>query len=303
MHAKLYGGVVVRKYGNAHWLRPFAYFLVDRTYHSGVEILDSLDLEVYIAIMTSLVTCLNMEEDEILMLEVIESSLRLTLIVGVPQTCSTFNLYDVETSIFAYTLNKVDCTHNSTCLDLRILLHKSLHSRTIPTTPWPNDVGEVGTLLLTFYIERSLSQHINRLKYEIVEQVSSFLWCHPTLFVKILHTLFRFYEQRTPLFVRMIMRRSTDDMLGTTLNDEQMTILNATHPLHLVRTQFLIKQSHERFGIFSLQVATIMSLDGAVFTHTDDIATQGEVETIHIITYRCSLKRSAPLIHLIEVVT
>ena len=58
--------------------------------------------------MTSLVTCLYMEENKVLLLQFIECSLCLALIVGIPEPSSTFNLDDIETCIVSDATDKVN---------------------------------------------------------------------------------------------------------------------------------------------------------------------------------------------------
>ena len=114
MDAHLDRRVVVGQHSNADGLVPRLGLFVDRTYHALVEVLDGLHLQLHIAVMTGLIAGLYMQEHEVLGLQVIESRLGLCLIVGVPQTCCTRYLDDIQAGIFSDALNKIYGRHHST---------------------------------------------------------------------------------------------------------------------------------------------------------------------------------------------
>ena len=91
--------------------------------------------------MTSLVGSLHMNKHEVVFLQGVDSSLRLTLVVGVGQSGGTRYLDDAQTSIFADALNEIDSRDDGSRFHLRVLLHQRLHRGTIATAPRPDAVG------------------------------------------------------------------------------------------------------------------------------------------------------------------
>ena len=106
--AHLDGSQVVGQYGDGDRLWPGIDLFIYRSDESLVEVFDGTQLEVEVAVVTSFVAGFDMYEDEILMTEGFDGSLRLTFIVGVGQSCGSFNLNNVEASIMADATDEVD---------------------------------------------------------------------------------------------------------------------------------------------------------------------------------------------------
>ena len=107
--------------------------------------------------MSCLVAGLHMYEYEVVVLKCLDGSLSLAFVVGIGQSCGTFHLYNLQSSIVAYATNQVNSRNHSTTLYLRILLHQRLHRRTIAATPRPDTVCLALTTLSTLLVERVLS--------------------------------------------------------------------------------------------------------------------------------------------------
>ena len=123
MGANFYWSRVIRQDGDAYWFFPLGNLIVDRLDESPVKIFNSLDLQLQIAIMASLIACFYVYIYEIVaFLQSINSSLRLTLIVGVSKTCRSFHDDVAETGIMTDTANQIDSRDDRTSLDLRIHL-------------------------------------------------------------------------------------------------------------------------------------------------------------------------------------
>ena len=120
----------------------------------------------------------------------------------------------------------------------------------------------------------------------------------------LVNTFHRLHQQRFPLFVRMIVRRSAIYILVSALDNQKVAILDAGDKLHdawILAGKFLVEVLDEHVGVFCLQVTAIMCHDDAI-VHVDDVAAQGKVVRTHLIAYAGSLQRSASLVNLVLVV-
>ena len=81
--AHLDGSQVVGQYGDGDRLWPSAHLFIYRSDEPLVEVFDGTQLEVEVTVVTSFVAGFDMYEDEILMPEGFDGSLRLAFIVGV----------------------------------------------------------------------------------------------------------------------------------------------------------------------------------------------------------------------------
>ena len=214
-------GQVVGEYSNAYWLIPCFHFVVDWRNESLVKILDGLELQLQIAIVACLVAGFHMDKHKVIVLEGINSCLRLAFVVGVGQTCGARYFDDAQTCIAANALNEVDSRNDSTALNLRILLHQRLHRRTVTATPRPDAVslsfafsgfglivGMLGQQFLGF--QNQLVDEVGSLFGREMRGVSGRTTDHRTLW---------FHKQSAPLLVRMVMGWGTCDVLVATFDD------------------------------------------------------------------------------------
>ena len=287
--------------GNAHRLVPRLHLFIDGTHHSAVEVLDGLELELEVAIVACLVARLHMQEHEVVVTKSFEGCCCLAFIVGVGQSGSTFNDDVLQSGIVAYSSDEIHGRNDVAALYLWEHLRQGLHGRAVATAPRPDAVGGVLALCLALAVERVLSQQLLRLQDEVVDQVCCLLCRHAVTVFLVGPALFGFYEQRSPLLVGMVVRRSTLNVLVAVLYDEQVAILNACDELDVFIAQLLVKIFDECVAVFCFQVSAVVVLYASV-GKSYDVATHGKVVRLHLVAYRCSLKRSAAFIDLVEVV-
>ena len=124
--------------------------------------------------MSGFVAGLHMYEYEVVLLQGVDGSLGLTLIVGVGQTCCAFYLDDTQSSIVADAADKVDGRDDGTRLHLRILGHQRLHRGPIAATPGPDAVGLALAALCPLDVEWVLGQQFLRFQDQFVQEVGCF---------------------------------------------------------------------------------------------------------------------------------
>ena len=125
--ALLYRCQMIWQYGDAYRLVPRLHLFIYRGNEALVKIFDGLKLQIQISVVTSFVACLHMNEYEIIMLQCLDGCLGLAFVVGVGQTCGTWDLINLLSCIVTYTANEVYGRDDSTTFDLRILLHQRFH--------------------------------------------------------------------------------------------------------------------------------------------------------------------------------
>lgn len=94
------------RYG--HRFFPRLHLVVYRLYDTVVEVLYGPNLKVEVAIMSCLVSCLKVQEHEVLVVKLCQRSLHLTLIVGVGKSRGTRHLDNIEPSIMSNASDEVN---------------------------------------------------------------------------------------------------------------------------------------------------------------------------------------------------
>ena len=121
---------------DAYRLVPGAYLIEDRLDESLVEVLDGLQLQLQIAIMTCLVARLYVNINEVVtILQCLDSCSSLALVVGIGKTCSALNDDVAQTGVMADASDQVYGRNHRTLLDLWIHLGEGEHVRTVTTAP------------------------------------------------------------------------------------------------------------------------------------------------------------------------
>jgi len=95
-------------------------------------------------------------------------------------------------------------------------------------------------------------------------------------------------------------------VLGSTFDDQKVTVLYTCDKLHQFTTGFLVdgfcqlfvEVLNEDFGIFCLQIATVMRDNLTVF-QCDDVTAYGKVIVSHFVSYGSSLQRTSTFIYLV----
>ena len=90
---------MIREYSDTDGLVPTLHLIIYRGYESLVEILDGLEFQFEVAIVTCLVAGFYMYEYKVVVLQCLYGCLRLSFVVGVRQSCSAFHLDNLQTSI------------------------------------------------------------------------------------------------------------------------------------------------------------------------------------------------------------
>ena len=175
VNAQLHRRGMVRQYGNADRLIHLFDSLHDRLDEPLVQIVDGAQLQVQVAVVTSLVGSLDMHENEIVGLQRVDSRLRLSLIVGIGKACSSGNLDDTQTGIATDTLYEVDSRDDGSALDVRKLLHQRLHGRTIAAAPRPDAVGLTLPLSGLCHVVGVFGKQLLRLQDKLIDEVGSLL--------------------------------------------------------------------------------------------------------------------------------
>ena len=100
----------------------------------------------------------------------------------------------------------------------------------------------------------------------------------------------------------MVVRRRTIHLFVTTLDDQQVTVLDARDELYPFVAQVLVEVFYQYVALLGSEVPTMMVLDFAIF-QGDDVATQCQVVRLHVVAYRGGLQRATPFIYLVQVIT
>ena len=98
-------------------------------------------------------------------------------------------------------------------------------------------------------------------------------------------------------------------MLVTTLDDEQVAVLDAGDELHTLETclfvdglgEFFVQILYQHIAVGGFKVSPVMGDDPAVF-HRDDVTAQRQVVVAHLIADAGGFKRSTTLIDTRQVV-
>ena len=99
--ALLDGCQVVGQHGDADVLLPVLHLIIYGCYQPLVQILDGLQLQLQVAVVTGLVAGLYMHKDEVVRLQRLDGGLCLAFVVGVGQPRSSGHLDDAQSGIFA----------------------------------------------------------------------------------------------------------------------------------------------------------------------------------------------------------
>ena len=170
---------MVGQYGEADWLIPGTYLVEDRLNEALVEILNGLELQLQVAIVTRLVARLHVNIYEIIAIfQSLDSRSRLALVVGVGKTCCTLNNDVAKPRIMADSTNQIHCRNHGTLLNLRIHLRKGKHVRTVTAAPRPDNVSHALATFLACHIERMVLQNLLTLQNQFVQKVGSLLRTH-----------------------------------------------------------------------------------------------------------------------------
>ena len=118
------------------------------------------------------------------------------------------------------------------------------------------------------------------------------------------------YQQRFPLLIWMIMGWGASDVLVATLDNQQMAVLYACDEFHTLATfalvywlrQSLVQIIYQHSSILCLKISAVVS-DNLSVLQVDDVTAQSQIIVSHLVADRCSLKWSAALVYLIQVVT
>ena len=266
---------MVRKNGYCHWLVPILHFLIDRTYRTLVKVLNRLEFQFKVTIMTSLITCLNVQIDKIICLECLNSSCCLTLIVGVVKSCSSFYVDATKSCIMTYSTNEVNGCDYRTLLYLWECLLQRGHVWTITSCPRPDAVCRVFALSNPLCVERMLAEKFLRLNDKRIDKLSRLSCrelCRLCTIGKCLCLCLCIWlhEFWSPRMERNIVRRSTLDVLVSSVDYEEVTILNTcvevddvailSHNLRVI-CKFILKILDEDVTLLCLKSSTRVVLD------------------------------------------
>ena len=283
---------MVRKYGNSYWLIPILYSLIYRTYRTFIKILYCLKLQFQVAFMSCLVTCLNMQINEIIRFQSFDCSCCLSFIICIIKSCSTFHIYTSQSGITSDTTDKIYSCYHRAFLYLRIFLRQRFHLRSVSGTPWPYTVCRVLAFSHTFQIYRMRCQKFLRFKNKCIQQIGSFLSLRT----------FSLNHIRAERLQRNIMRRNTAKMLVTAFYYQQMTVLNTCIEMYPVSTKSFFKEFNQFVSLFSRDMSCRMIFKSFTF-NTYDIATHSHISRLKVNTDACSFKHSASFIHRRQVIS
>ena len=136
-----------------------------------VKILDGLQLQLHIPVMSGLVAGLHMQVDEVTFLQSLYRGLRLPFVIRVVQTGSPFHVNHLQAGITADAANQVHRRDDGPGMNLRIGHGQRCHGRAVASAPRPNAVGRVTAFLLALQVQGMARQQLLRLQYQAVQQV------------------------------------------------------------------------------------------------------------------------------------
>ena len=294
---------MVRENCDAYRLVPGAYLIEDRLDESLVEVLDGLQLQFQITIMTRLVARLYVNINEVVaILQCLDSCGCLALVVGIGKTGSALNDDVAQTGVMADASDQVYGRNHRTLLDLWIHLGEGEHVRTVTAAPRPDKIGHSFATLLASHIERMVLQEFLTLENQLVQEVGCITTADVSLFASNLRQD-RFHHQLVPFLVGMVMRRSAVDMLVSVLHHQEVAVLDAGNKLdiRIFFAEGIVEILDEHIRIFRFQVTTVVG-DNLAVLHIDDVAAQCKVGRLQFIADAGSFERSASLVNLVLVI-
>ena len=300
VYAHLNGCQMVGQYCQAYGLVHLKDVLVDGLDESLVQILDGFQLQFQVAIMSGFVAGFNVYKHKVVVLQRLDSCLRLALVIGIGQTGSTFHFHNLQASVVTNAANQIHSRNHRTRFNLWVLLHQRFHRRTITTAPRPDAVSLSLALSGLSLIIRVLRQQLLRFQNQLVQQFGCLL-CLGYISL---------YQQWAPLFVRMIMGWGASNMLVAALDYQQVAILYARNKLYALAAltlvyglgQGFVQIVNQQAGIFCFQITTVMRNNLTVL-QVDNVTAKCQIVVGHLVAYRGCLQWSATLVHLIQVVT
>ena len=244
---------------------------------------------------------------EVILFKGLDGCLSFAFVIGICQTCSTFHLYNLQSCIVANASDEVYGRNYRARLHLRILLHECLHRRTIAATPRPDTISLTLSTLSTLLIERVSCQEFLRLQNHLIDEISSLLGRHSSIFNR--RIVLCLDQERFPLFIGMIMGWGADDMLRAALDDQQMAILDTSDEFYTLASltfidgfsKVLIQIFDEYIGILGLKITTVVS-DNLAISECDDITADGKVVVSHLVANRGCLEWTTSFVYLIQII-
>ena len=124
----------------SHWFVPCLHLIIYRFHDAPVEIFYGAQFEVEVAVMSCLVACFHMQEDEVVVLQGFDGCLCLSLVVGVVESGSAIHHDDLQSSIMSYASDKIHGRDDGSGLHLGIHLGYGLHRGAIAWAPRPDGI-------------------------------------------------------------------------------------------------------------------------------------------------------------------
>ena len=139
-------------YGNR--LIPVLNLLIYWSDDTAVKILYSLDFQINVALMASLVTCLHVQEYKVITaLKCVNGSLCLAFIVCIIKACCALHVNVLKSCVYANSFYKVNRRYHRAPLNSKFL-RQCLHTWLVAWRPHPDAVGRVFALCHTLKVNR-----------------------------------------------------------------------------------------------------------------------------------------------------
>ena len=217
MRAQFARGRMVGKHGYRHRFVPVFYRFPNGFNGTLVQIFDGFQLQVYIALVSCLIACFDVQVNEIIGLQGIDGGLCLAFVIGGIKSRSTFHIDAPESGIASDAPDEVDRRNHRALADGGVFIRQRLHLRTIARAPGPDAVRRVFALAHPFQVKRMRSQQVLRSHNQPVQQIGGFLRFGNQ----------RLHQIRTEGLQRDIVRRHASHVFVSAFHHQQMPVLHA----------------------------------------------------------------------------
>ena len=241
--------------------------------------------------MTSFITGLDMQVDEIIRLQCFKRFGHLVLIIGIIKSRRSFYIDASKSCIYSDSIDQVHRRDNRTFTDNRIHDRQWLHGRSITWAPWPNAIGRILAFCYSFQIDGMVSQQLLGFENQVIQQISRFL-CFG---------VFCLDQQRTVGFQWNIVGRRTIQVLVSTFYHQQMAVLYTCIEMNLFVSKLFLQILDQDIGFFRCDMSCRMVLQNFSF-NANQVASHSHITRLQFYPYTGCFQRATPFVHLRQMI-